>query len=229
MITRAAQAFLCFGLFASIAGAAAINCNGVSDVTTIGSDGCAAPGASDIVFSSFIVVPSAGYTAATIGITTANVVDNVVFLNFSIGGITGPGAQNALGDILLYYTVTGGLTGLDMTLEGTTVLQGGFMRITEIGCDAQFELSVCGGNTIANFLVTWSGGAASHSDASFNLTDPVYIKKDIQFNGATSSEFTNSHEFGRVPPSEVPEPVTLSMVGLGLLGIGILGHRRGKG
>ena len=44
----------------------------------------------------------------------------------------------------------------------------------------------------------------------------VYIKKNVQYNNATFSEFVNSHEF------TVPEPMTTGLVGLGLPGLGLL-------
>jgi hypothetical protein len=49
----------------------------------------------------------------------------------------------------------------------------------------------------------------------------VFINKDIQFNGFMAmSEVTNSHLSG------VPEPMTLSMMGIGLLSLGLLRRRQ---
>jgi hypothetical protein len=67
-------------------------------------------------------------------------------------------------------------------------------------------------------VVTSTNGQAAFAQAVFASTSPVYIKKDLNFEGATTSEFTNSQL--------TPEPMTFSLMGVGLLGLGIFGRRR---
>src|SRR5262249_22054963 len=180
---------------------------------------CTVPGTPTMFFNNFVVSPSAGLSTATVGTnaTDTKTVGNTAFLAFQIGGLTWTGPVG-FGDILMTYAVTGGIQGVDLMLQATQVTNGGSMTITEVVCNVPFVSTLCPGTTLANISITSSGGVATNN-ASFAATGLVYIKKDIQFNGATSSELVNSHT------SPVPEPMTLSLMGLGLIGLGLIGRR----
>lgn len=215
----------------ALASAATLNCAGITDVASNGAGGlgpasgnnCSVTGAPSILFSNFTVSASAGFTAATIGIqnnppgSTGVIAGNVILLDFQIGGVIGPGAP-LNGDILLQYQVTGGLHGVDMTFQATPGNGGGNITITEVVCTVAFVNNACPDVTLANYVVS-SNGSPANGSAAFASTSPVFIKKDIQFNNATMSEFINSHA------ADIPEPVTVSLVGFGLLGVGLIGRR----
>jgi len=151
---------------------------------------------------------------------------------------------NDLGDIELQYEVTGGLNGVDIILQASpnVNIPGGAVVVTEVACTAAFVSGVCSGETLANYSVSSSGGVAMASQvpwltcgapgapstpnclASLPYSGPVYIKKDLAFDGATTSELVNSH----VELITAPEPVTLSLMGFGLLGLGLMGRRLRK-
>jgi hypothetical protein len=206
-------------MLSSVASASTVDCSTVNDVTTLtGVNNCSVTGA-NLIFSNFALSES-GMTSATVGIADAaagtGVFGGEVVLAFELGGElwTGP---TGFGDILMFYEVTPGISGIDIDLQATPVVQGGQMTITEIACSQAFTGTVCGGTTLANISVT-SGGQAAFNAATFPATGPVFIKKDISFNGAVTSEFENSQL--------IPEPMTFTLMGAGLLGLGVFGRRR---
>lgn len=204
----------------AVASASTVNCTSpaITNVVTQldGTNACFVTGASNILFSNFTVSP----TTATIGINTdpnvTKVANGNVYLGFQVSGL-----QSLTTDVLLNYVVTGGIQGIDLSFQASPGQGGGNVTITEIACKVAFTLGVCAGegNTLAN-LVVISNGNAAFGSSTFAGTGTVYIKKDIQFNNASMSDFVNSHA--------VPEPMTLSMMGIGLLGLG-LARRRQQG
>jgi hypothetical protein len=182
------------------------------DVTTIGS--CTLGG---LTFSSFTVngVPNPPGTT--------------IYLS-SIGTQSGPGGEVDLGfqlatpwngttvtasDTVLMYSVTG-----PGDIVGVNNLQSGGQGVViqEIVCSVAFVSGNCSQtNQLANF------SNPPTSSGTFSAQSTIYILKDISQNGpnASISGFLNS-----VETSTVPEPATLSMMGLGLLGFGLMGRRR---
>jgi hypothetical protein len=221
------------GLFAVAALAAAmastasasILCAGVSDITTIAASGGCTVGGSNLLFSNFSVSASAGFTSAQVGLAPAGLGTTTlgadVDLAFQIGGLQGTGVAAALGDIELLYTVQGGIAGVDITLQASPVSTGGIVTVTEVACTQAFVAGVCGGTTLANYTVISSGNVVSNSQLFIPpYGGEVWIKKDISYDGATTSELVNSQI--------IPEPMTFSLMGAGLLGLGLLGRRLRK-
>jgi hypothetical protein len=162
-----------------------------------------------VTFSNFVVSP---HPPATIGIGTGSNIDgNDINLDFQISGIT----SNTF-DTLLFYTVTGATQGVDLHFQAANSDTGN-VRIIETVCDQAFSNNTCAdGHVLANFQLTSNGNVASNTTL-FAVHSQVFVKKDIQFNGDTLSDFVNSHV--------VPEPMTMSLMGVGLLGLGLLGRK----
>ena len=167
-----------------------------------------------LTFSNFSVSPN----TETIGIGTSSGVigGNDVALDFMISGIT-----TATADTFLFYQVNGPISGVDLGFQAPNSTTGN-VHIFETACkvafDPTFRTCVGAGNTLANFDLVSNGNPVSNI-VTFAQQSQIFIKKDIQFNGDTLSDFANTHLTG------VPEPMTLSLVGAGLLGLGLAGRR----
>ena len=198
---------------ASMATATAVACNpnGVSNVVGA-SITCGV-----FTFSNFTVQPNTGETA-TISMTAFSAsswdpVTGFAILAFQIGNNSA-----GLNDIKFGYQVTGPLNGIDLTNPLTSVNA----TISEAVCLTAFVNGAC--NSLPTGLVgnnpLFASGNQSVSN-SFNTTQSAWIQKDIQIGaGGHISDFTESHH------TPVPEPMTLSMMGLGLLGLGMARRRQ---
>jgi hypothetical protein len=210
------------GIFSSVASASAVvSCDPtVANVTTLGSAGCQVNG-SNLIFSNFTVSPTGGLNTATVGLSDVagtGVAGSEVNLGFQLT-LGFANAADPVGDLLLTYEVTGGISGVDINVQGTPVASPDQITVTETVCSQAFVGGSCPTiDTLAIYAVTSTNGSDAIGAMAFASTTPVFIKKDISFNGAITSEFSNSQL--------VPEPMTLTLMGVGLLGLGVFGRRR---
>jgi hypothetical protein len=168
-----------------------------------------------LTFSSFSVAPTPGSTVLLSSLGTGGTA-----LGFQITTSYVPGPPVVSADTILQYSVMGqGITGVDNTNAGQTGA-----IIEEKVCNVAFSNGICTGDG-AILLADFTTGGNSSNAATFASQSTIYILKDIQQNGANAfiSSFVNSHE-----TSGVPEPASLSMMGIGLLGLGVIGRRKRK-
>jgi len=129
-------------------------------------------------------------------------------------------------DLELEYQITGGVSGVSLSINGLT----GTGSINEVICTvfigAGQTCASAGGTTLGTInyqsaqysidgatptMVTV--GSGPDVTASFASTQTVWIYKDIEEGNNTFSEVNQDYV--------TPEPVTTSLVGIGLLGIGL--------
>jgi hypothetical protein len=207
-----------FAVFAGLVGmasmaSAAVACNPDGVANVVGSTINCGP----FVFSNFTVTPNTGSTA-TVSMTAFSFsswdpATGFADLSFQIGN------QSAgLNDILFGYSVTGPLNGIDLSNGATSVN----VTISESVCLVQFVNGVC--NSQPNLLTGTNpllAGPNTSTVNSFTTVQSAWILKDIRIGaGGFISDFSESHH------SAVPEPMTLSMMGIGLLGLGLARRRQ---
>lgn len=164
-----------------------------------------------LVFSNFSATSAGGGSSTVVNLVTAQVVSDVVYLSFNPGLTTGQ-------DLHFYYTVSGYLTGVDLSLSGRNA------SITEIVCSGPVSTidNTCNtpGSTLLANMVNVSQAPAVQS--SFAGVTAAYIFKNILVSGQNGpnelSSFTQSFH-------AIPEPISFVLIGTGLLGLGLLRRR----
>ncbi len=206
--------------------ASLVTASGVNVLTINGLGGCTV---GNDLFSNFQVSnASAGTGTAEIDIVQGGVLFNgsTISINFNpnLGTATTGGT---ITDLHFSFTVTGGLigAGLDNTnsinssineiaCTGTSSLSGCTAPIIWNTVDASGQASQCIGTTItgngSTGVCNWGGNQAI-----------VNFFKDISIGDPATSHNTSFTE-----TFVTPEPVTLSLMGIGLLGVGLMSRRR---
>ena len=166
-----------------------------------------------LTFSNFSAVAATATNPPTntiVNLTAAQVVGPDVFLTFN------PGLTSNQ-DLYFYFTVTGPLAGVDLSLSG----QNGYS--TEIVCSGAiaFDNNCVGGSAFQLArMANISGGNPVSS--TFPQTNGGSIYKDIMVQGTGElSSITQSFH-------TVPEPVTFLLIGTGLIGLGLLRRKARK-
>jgi hypothetical protein len=157
-------------------------------------------------------------TPASIGVLPIVQVGNEGF-QFNPGFILGP---NQSQDATVSFLVTAGVgTSIeDLFIGFNGIATGtGATSFTETYCTTGFLTGTCGNFQVINGVVN------QHLDIT--ATDHLYITKDFGAQvGATGSASISTVINQYSNTSAVPEPASLSMMGLGLLGLGLIGQRR---
>ncbi|HEY2843536.1 MAG TPA: PEP-CTERM sorting domain-containing protein [Bryobacteraceae bacterium] len=176
-------------------------------------------------FSNFTADNAGNSMGLEVDLINATVDANgVVTLNFN-PNMALSGSQ----DISLFFVVTGGITQIDLSNGGSASTS-----IQERACSTPIDSSgACtggSGNQLGGVSIGAMGGQTGSISLPFTSTSPVYIFKDI-LKPADSVGDPEAHltRFSQsFHTSSVPEPMTLSMMGIGLLGLG-LARRRQQG
>lgn len=154
---------------------------------------------------------------------------NVSFSPTSTGdALTLDGASVAAGDVTLTFQINAGLAGLpaDVVIDYTVTSDTANM----IGIDASYigpngtiseTVKNSDGTVISSLFDPQNNNSVVVNGPSFAPVSFLSIHKDAE--AISYSEFTDS-----IQTSSVPEPASLSMMGIGLLGLGLVGRRKRK-
>jgi len=187
-------------LLTSFGAVAAPVCGGSQNVLSAGFT-CEFDG---LLFSNFSVVNAGNVPNPSMNLVSANSNGGYVNLNFN----PSLAAQSGAVDVWFYFTVTGGINGIDLTLAG---ING---SLNDFACATPFVNNVCQSGALAS-LVVFSGNSAAASFPNDVFQSPVYIYKNILVQGPGElSSFTQSFH--------IPEPISFVLIGSGLLGLGLL-------
>lgn len=156
-----------------------------------------------ITFSDFFVVAENSLVPTTFAPTATLI--NANTLSFTYSGL-GSGA-----DIQFGFKSTGG------SVSSILLGGGGSTTTTEIICTVAFTGESClGGSVLGGPTTVTNGGSATITLAS-NPSDVYYYSKDITGGSGVTQSF-----------NIVPEPMTMSLMGVGLLGLGLVRRYRRK-
>jgi len=160
--------------------------------------------------------------------------DTVVNFNPNLSGNV---ANQGISDLHFVFEVDGGLLGASLTNNGIN------SQIGEKVCTTQMDLTgTCNGtllwsaNASDGMTDTCGPGAATtgvgNAFCNFTPQTTVWVWKDISIGTSSSGGQLiinpNAHNSSFNQDFLTPEPMTLSLMGVGLLGLGILGRRLRK-
>ncbi|MEK7406617.1 MAG: PEP-CTERM sorting domain-containing protein [Acidobacteriota bacterium] len=169
--------------------------------------------AGNLVFSNFWAQGTANWPGS-INLMTVSTDPGTVKLGFTPNMVlTGPGIM----DVWFKFTVTGFHHGIDLAI----VSSGG--SVNENACATEWDGFNCG-----QLLASLHASGVQSVDALYGQSVPVaYILKDIfLLGGQQGGHFTIMEQ--SFLTSNIPEPLTLALIGSGLLGFGLLRRRIAK-
>jgi PEP-CTERM motif len=195
-------------------------------------------GGVDVTATTITWLPAAG---AGVGCITTGLGTNVSYTGGTLGaGVNGQIKNLTVGGgaVDLFMSFTG--TPLDFVLTGlgpgsSTICSGavGLNQTCSATATSPFVLTNLGANTGVSLTAFGTandggGGSANWTGAFTTQLSGLTLTQVLTIlgNGGTI-ESTHSASF-TVSAASVPEPATLSMMGLGLLGLGLIGRRKRK-
>ena len=151
-------------------------------------------------------------------------------LQFSAGWLASTATGIMEQDSLFQFTVTSNtpMTSLTLAIGGASFIGTGEVIVAETACLGAMLPACTGGQIITLSVFDDSSGQQLVDSANFAGVNEISVSKDLTVAAGTNGEATVSvlsDQFGQ-GQATVPEPGTLSMLGLG--GLGLLGFARRK-
>ena len=209
----------------------ASNCQSTTYDVYISQGSC---GINDQVYSAFNYVgtsnpPGFSIPAGSVNVTPITTPGNPG-LQFSAGWLASTGSGVLEQDSLFEFTVNSAspITDLTLTIGGASFIGTGEIVVAETACLGALLPACSGGQLITLTVFDDAEGQQLTDTVNFTGVSEVSVEKDLTVaagtNGlATVSVLTDQFSEGQ---ATVPEPGTLSLMGLG--GLGLLGFARRK-
>ena len=211
-----------FFLVAALGSAAPMCTSSATNVASAGFS-CTLGG---LTFSNFqVIAATAGTISPEVDLVSTSTAGGAVSLAFN-PNISAP-STGANQDVWLFYQVSGGVSSVAGTVGGVNA------TMTEHVCSIAFTSGHCPtADTLGGFTI-FSAPGLNAGSASFANTGTVYLFKDISVsptqpspNGGGLTSFTQTITGGGGSGSgsggEVPEPVSVILMGSGLVALSLL-------
>ena len=179
-----------------------------------------------LTFTNWTYTPGGTNPPASAGAIGASFIESgaLVQVEFNPGFSVTAGQSS---DVKIGYTALGGVQGLLLAFSAESHTGGAVNSVTEnywLGCNSITPALSCG--AVSGTLVISTSNNPGPVSAFFANTNAITVSKDILADATQATgQGELAHISGVVNGLVVPEPMTLSLMGLGLLAIGFAGRR----
>jgi len=163
-----------------------------------------------------------GYTFSNFQILANSTTDTGADIQLGIASVTATGLVFSTNlvegqDVQLEYEIQSGISGMILGVSGA-----GNASISELVCSGEVTLGSYVNCSQSSQLASLGAGVGGTSFSAVGASSQDWVFKDINggnIGGSSLSDFTQTI---------IPEPMTMSLMGIGLLGLGFLGRRLRK-
>ena len=184
----------------------------------------------DFAYSGTSNPPGFGIPAGGVAVTPITTAGNPGF-QFSAGWFASTSSGILEEDSLIQYSVSvnpGGalINDLSLSIGGLAFNGTGFIGVSETACVGAMLPSCTGGQIYTLSVFDGSSGAKLFDSVSFAGASEIDLSKDITVQAGTNGNASLSLVTNQFSEAPVPEPGTLSMLGLGVIAVAGFARRK---